>query len=324
VELKLATDTYKRKFPGAMPPGASFAAVPMREILVSNVRPTLLILLGAVAFVLLIACANVANLLLARARLRQREIAIRSAVGAGRGRIIRQLLTESVLLSLAGGAAGLILGFVGVRALLAINPGQIPRIGANGSAVALDWRVLLFTFAVAVLTGVLFGLIPALNASRSNLQATLKESGARQGTGFRHNKSRSVLVVTEMALAVVLLTGAALLIRTLIAMRGVDPGFDPHDVLAMQMSLTGPRFEKTLGVATVVREAEQQVGSIPGVVAVSMSCSLPLSGQYGLPFNIIGRPLKGKSPYTGGAEWSSVSPDFFKVFRRGIHRSYQL
>jgi putative ABC transport system permease protein len=181
--------------------------------------------------------------------------------------------------------------------------------------VVLDWRVLLFTCAVAVLTGVLFGLIPAFNASRSDLQATLKESGAWQGTGFRHNKSRSILVVTEVALALVLLAGAALLIRTLFAMRMVDPGFDSHNVLTMEMSLTGPRFEKTAGVATIIRQAEQQVESIPGVAAVSMSASLPLGGQYGLPFNIVGRPLTGKSPFTGGSEWDPVSPEFFKVFR---------
>jgi len=287
----------------------------MREVMVANVRSSLYVLLGAVCFVLLIACANVANLLLARATLRKREIAIRAAVGAGRGRIIRQLLTESVLLSVAGGAVGLVVGFVGVRALLAINPGNIPRIGEHGSAVALDWRVLAFTLLVALVTGVLFGLIPALNASRSDLQTTLKESGARTGTGFRHNKSRSILVVTEVALALVLLAGAALLIRTLVTMRMVNPGFDPHYVLTMQMSLAGPRFEKTASVAEIVRQAEQQVGSVPGVVAVAASRSLPLEGQFGLPFNIVGRPLTGKSPYTGGAEWTSVSPEFFKVFR---------
>jgi putative ABC transport system permease protein len=319
-ELGVATAAYKRKFPVSLPPKANLAAFPMQETQVSNIRPMLLILLGAVAFVLLIACANVANLLLARATLRKREIAIRAAVGAGRGRIIRQLLTESVLLSLGGGALGLALGFVGVRALLAINPGGIPRIGENGAAVTLDWRVLLFTLGVAVLTGILFGLIPALNASRSDLQSTLKESGARQGTGFRHNKSRSILVVTEVALALVLLAGAALLIRTLYAMRMVNPGFDPHNVLTMQMSLTGPRFAETAGVAAVIRQAEQQVDSIPGVVGVSISSSLPLAGQYGLPFNIIGRPPKGKSPYTGGAEWAPVSPEFFKVFRIPIRQ----
>jgi putative ABC transport system permease protein len=314
-ELKLAVPAFKREFPQALSPKASFAAVPLRDAVVGNVRPALLILLGAVCFVLLIACANVANLLLARATLRKREIAIRAAVGAGHGRIIRQLLTESVLLSIAGGALGLVLGFIGVRTLLAINPGNIPRIGKQGSAVALDWRVLLFTIGVAVVTGILFGLFPALNASRTDLHATLKESGARAGTGLRQNKSRSALVIIETALALVLLAGAALLIRTFVAMRSVDPGFDPHHVLTAEMSLTGPRFEKTAGVVQMVREAQQRVGSVPGVVAVSASIAFPLVGQPNFPFNIIGRPLTGKSPWTGLADWDSVSPEFFKVFR---------
>jgi putative ABC transport system permease protein len=314
-ELKLAVPAFKREFPQALSPRASFATVPLREVVVGNVRPALLILQGAVCFVLLIACANVASLLLARATLRKREIAIRAAVGAGHGRIIRQLLTESVLLSIAGGAVGLVLGFVGMRWLLAIDPGNIPRIGERGSAVALDWRVLLFTIGVAIVTGILFGLFPALNASRTDLHATLKESGARAGTGLRQNKSRSALVIIETALALVLLAGAALLIRTFVAMRSVDPGFDPHHILTMEMSLTGPRFEKTAGVAQMVREAQQRVGSIPGVVAVSASIAFPLVGQPNFPFNITGRPLTGKSPWTGAADWDSVSPEFFNVFR---------
>ncbi|HEY6292097.1 MAG TPA: ABC transporter permease [Terriglobia bacterium] len=318
-ELKLAADQFKRKFPGALGAQGSFTATPLRDVQVDDVRPALLILLGAVGFVLLIACANVANLLLARATIRRREIAIRAALGAGRGRVVRQLLTESVLLALAGGALGLVLGYAGVRALLAINPGNIPRIGDQGRAVALDWRVLLFTLLISVVTGIVFGLIPAFNASRSDLNATLKESGSRSGTGLRQNKARSILVVTEMALALVLLVGAALLIRTFLAMRSVDAGFDPHNVLTLRMSLTGPRFEKTAGVAQLVRDAEQRVGAIPGVVAVAATDSVPLEGGFGLPFNIEGRPT-GKSPYTGGAEWDPVSPGFFTVFRIPLRR----
>jgi putative ABC transport system permease protein len=317
-ELRIVAAAFKRKFPlfpRTMGAQVSFTARRLQDVQVSNVRTLLLVLLGAVGFVLLIACANVANLLLARATIRKRELAIRAAVGAGRGRIIRQLLTESVLLSLAGGAAGLVIGYAGVRALLAINPGNIPRIGENGSAVALDWRVLLFTVVVAVLTGILFGLIPALSASRSDLNATLKESGARSGTGLRQNKSRSALVIVEMALALVLLVGAALLIRTFVAMQMVDPGFNSHGVLTMQMSLAGDRFQKTSEVALMEREAEERVGSIPGVVKVTATCCLPLQGQYGLPFNIVGQKPTGKSPYTGGVEWAFVSPQFFSTFQ---------
>ena len=318
-ELRLAADGFGRKFPGDLGAQGSFTAAPLREVQVSGARQALLILFGAVGLVLLIACANVANLLLARATIRRREIAIRAAMGAGRRRIIRQLLTESVLLALAGGILGLGIGFTGVRALLVISPGNIPRIGQQGSAVSLDWRVLGFTLQVSLLTGIVFGLIPAFNASRSDLNATLKESGARAGAGIRQNKARSILVVTEMALAVVLLVGAALLIRTFAAMRSVDPGFDPHNVLTMQMSLLGPRFEKTAGVTQMVRDAEQRVGGIPGVLAVTATEAIPLAGGFGLPFNIEGRPT-GKSPYTGGAGWDPVSPGFFSVYRIPLRR----
>src|SRR5208282_5370776 len=172
--MKLAAEEYKRKFPGsiAMGPQDSFTAEPLRDTVIGDVRKSLLILLGAVGMVLLIACANVANLLLVRATMRKREIAIRAAMGAGRGRIIRQLLTESVLLSLGGGVFGLMLGYFGVRALLTINPGNIPRIGEQGAAITLDWRVLAFTLLVSLCTGILFGLIPAFNASQADLGLT--------------------------------------------------------------------------------------------------------------------------------------------------------
>ena len=244
VANEAAAEEFKRKFPNSLGPQDGFTAEPLRDTVVGDVRKALLVLLGAVSFVLLIACANVANLLLARATLRRREIAIRASIGAGRGRIIRQLLTESVLLSLAGGALGLVLGYAGVRALLSLNPGNIPRIGEHGSGAVLDWRVLVFTLAISFLTGILFGLIPAFNASRTDLIATLKESGSRSGTGLRHNKARSLLVIVEMTLAVVLLVGAGLMIRTFGMLRSVDPGFNAHNVLVMEMSLTGARFEK--------------------------------------------------------------------------------
>ncbi len=245
--MAAAADEFRRRFPGnaVMGPKDGFKAQPLRDAIVGDARKGLLLMFGAVGFVLLIACANVANLLLARANIRKREIAIRSALGAGRGRLIGQLLTESVMLSLAGGILGLVFGFIGVRWLLSINPGDIPRIGDNGAGpVNLDWRVLAFTFVAAVVTGILFGLVPALQSSRLDLSVTLRESGARTGSGVRHNKMRSILVVTEMALALVLLVGAALLIRTFAALRGVDPGFSAKNVLTMDMSLAGQRFEK--------------------------------------------------------------------------------
>ncbi len=292
---------------------------PLRDTIVSDVRSSLLVLVGAVSFVLLIACANVANLLLVRATGRKREFAIRAAMGAGRGRIIRQLLTESVLLSLVGGVLGLILGFVGVRALLAVSPGGIPRIGENGAAVGIDWRVLAFTLGLSVFTGILFGLFPALSASSPDLNSTLKESSNRSGTGFRQGKARSLLVISEVSLALVLLIGAALLIRTFIALRGVNPGFNPHNVLTMEMSLTGNRFTKTAGVAQMVRDGRERLSAIPGVEDSASTCCLPLEGGFGLPFIVVGRPL-GKDIATGGAGWMNASPGYFDVYKIPILR----
>jgi putative ABC transport system permease protein len=316
IAMKLAAEQFKRKFPTppVLGPKDSFTAIPLRDSVIGDVRQGLLLLFGAVGFVLLISCANVANLLLARATIRRREIAIRSAMGAARSRIIWQLLTENLLLSLAGGILGLGLGYLGVRSLLAINPGDIPRIGENGASVAMDWRVLVFTLVAAVLTGVIFGMVPALAASRSDLSNTLRESGSRTGSGVRQNKTRSILVVTEMALALILLVGAALLIRTFGALRGVDPGFDSHNILTMDMSLAGPRFTKAAAVDQLEREGRRRVESLPGVTAVALTCCLPLEGGFGLPFTIEGQPPKD-GPYTGSAAWLSGSPRYFEVFR---------
>jgi predicted permease len=241
--LQVSYSEYAHKWPDDIRGRVGFRVQPFQDAIVGGVRNSLLLLLGAVSFVLLIACANVANLLLARATGRTREIAIRAAVGAGRGRIVRQLLTESVMLSLAGGVLGVAAGYAGIRAILSLSPGNIPRIGTGGSNVSLDWRVLGFTLALSILTGILFGLVPALQSSRADVSSMLKESSHRSGTGVRHNKTLALLVTTEMALALVLLIGAALLMRTFIAIRQVNPGFDVHHVLTMRMSLTGPQFE---------------------------------------------------------------------------------
>jgi len=266
----------------------------------------------------LIACANVANLLLVRATARKREIAIRAAMGAGRGRIMCQLLTESVLLSAVGGVLGLGLGITGIRALLAVNPGNIPRIGADGSGVTADWRVVTFTIVVSLLTGVVFGLIPALQASRVDLNLTLKESSGRSGSGFRQNKARSILVVVEVALALVLLVGASLLIRSFMALRAVNPGFASHNVLTMRMSLTEPQYTKSAGVDRLIRAGVERLRTLPGVEAASTTCCVPLEGGYGLPFEIVGRPVQAQAD--NGAGWRTISPGYFDVFRIPILR----
>jgi predicted permease len=317
-QMKLAAAQFHRDYPESNPQ-QSFAVEPLRDSIVGNVRNSLFILLGSVALVLLIACANVANLLLVRATGRRREFAIRAALGAGRAHIVRQLLTESVLLSVTGGVLGLGLGFIGVRALLAISPAGLPRIGEKGAAVGLDWRVLAFTLAVSLLTGILFGLFPAFHAARTDLNSSLKESSSRSGTGFRQGKARSLLVISEVSLALVLLVGSALLIRTFLALHSVNPGFNPHNTLTLEMSLTGDRFQKTAGVAELSRQGRDRLGAIPGVESVTSGCCLPIAGQFGLPFNIIGRPpVTGKD--TPGSGWMDVSPSYFDVFRIPILR----
>jgi putative ABC transport system permease protein len=318
--LRLSSAEFTAKFPNALGQDTVFEGQPLREAVVSNVRSSLMVLVGAVSFVLLIACANVANLLLVRATGRKREIAVRAAIGAGRGRIMRQLLTESVVLSLAGGILGTILGIIGIRALLAVNTAGLPRIGQDGGLVGVDWRVLLFTLAVSLGTGILFGLIPAIQGSRADLSATLKESAGRSGTGFRQNKARSVLVVIEVALALILLIGSALLIRTAVALGGVDPGFDAEHVLTMRMSLTGPRFQTSEGVEQMVRDGVERLRSVPGVVAASATCCVPLQGGYGLPFVIVGRPLPPDGPFHGGGSWVTISPGYFDVFKIPVKR----
>jgi putative ABC transport system permease protein len=314
-QLRLAADQYRRAYgSNALPPEDGFSLVSLQESMIGDTRTPLLVLLGAVGLVLLIACANVANLLLARASSRKRELATRAALGAGRGQIIRQLLTESLTLSLTGGLLGLILGFVGVRLLLGINPGGIPRLGEDGSAVTLDLNILLFTLGVSVFTGILFGLIPAISASRPNLAATLNENGSRSSMGFRSGKLRSALVVSEMALALILVIGAALLIRTFLKLEAVDPGFETHNVLTMAMSVSGDRFQKTGLVEQVIRDGRDRLMAIPGIIDVGTTNCLPLAGGFGMSFDILGRP-KGNAPFTGGAGFYSISWSYFNAFK---------
>jgi predicted permease len=321
--IQVAAQAFRQRFPTGVAPNQSFSVQRFQDAFVSNARPTLRVLIGAVAFVLLIACANVANLLLVRATGRRQEFAIRAALGAGRARVIRQLLTESVVLALAGGAVGVALGVVGIRALLAVNTAGLPRLGQDGSLVGVDWRVLGFTLLLSIGTGLVFGLMPALQASRPDLGLTLKENAGRAGAGLRHNKARSVLVVSEVALALILLIGSALLIRTSLALRSVKPGFDADRVLTMRMSLSGPRFLKSAGVEQLVRDGAERLQALPGVEVASATCCVPLEGGYGLPFLVVGRPPQ-QGPFTGGGGWLTISPGFFETFKIPIKRGRTL
>ena len=318
-ELQASTPALRAKFPTAIGPKDVFTVATFKESLVGDTRPLLWVMLGAVGLVLLIACANVANLLLVRATGRRREIAIRAAIGAGRGRIVRQLLTESVLLSLVGGALGLALGFAGIRGLLAVNTAGLPRVGVDGVALWMDWRLLAFALGISLATGIIFGLFPAWQGSRTDLNVALKDSGGRSGTGLLQNKARAALVVSEVGLAVVLLVGAALLIRTFVALYAVDPGFDTKNVLTMQTLMTGPKYQTTARVVEAARDAVERMRAVPGVLAAAATDFLPLRVQAGGPFNIIGRPPV-QGAFSGDAAWSPVGPGFFEAFKIPVKR----
>lgn len=319
--LQRSTAAFRRAFPGAIAQDASFSVVRLADAIVADAKLALLALFGAVCFVLLMACANVASLLLARATARRREIAIRAAVGASRSRIMCQLLTESVILALGGGVLGLALGMAGIRSLLMVDTAALPpRLWADGSMVALlDWRVLLFTVGVSAGTGVLFGVLPALSAASVDLTVALKEGSGRAAAGVRQNRGRSLLVVTEMALAVVLLVGSGLLMRSVVKLRRVDPGFDANNVLVASMSLTGKRFLTSGGVEQAVDQSVERIRTMPGVENASAAFGVPLQGSYSAPFTIVGRPIP-RGDRHGDAGWVSASPGYFEVMRIPVRR----
>ena len=278
------------------------------ELVVGDIRPALLVLLGAVTFVLLIACANVANLMLARAASRQKEIALRTALGASRLRVTRQLLTESVLLALVGGGAGLLLAMWGVDLLVKVNEDKIPR----AHEIGLDPYVLGFTLGVSLLTGILFGLVPAFQASKIDLNDTLKEGGRAGKAGMRRG-ARGLLVVAEVALAVVLLIGAGLLIRSFLHLQQVNPGFQPANVLALQFSLPTLKYAERPQRDAFTRQMLEQVRALPGVKSAAAITVLPMSGQdQSGSFSIEGRPLPQGQTMPHGARWVA-STDYFQT-----------
>jgi len=318
-QMKIVGERFRRANPMWMDKTESVAVVPLQEAQVGDVKLPLMILLGAVGFVLLIACANVANLQLARAATRQREMAIRTAIGANRLRIVSQLLTESVMLAVAGGILGFLIGAWGVRALLAIAPGNLPHITDSTHAAtavsALDWRVLGFTLSISLATGILFGLFPAVHVSRLDVNSALRETSGRSGTGRHQNRARGFLVVSEIALAVVLLVGAALMIRTFASLRSVNPGFDPYNVLTLQTSLSSGRYDATAKVDNLVRQMTPRLESLPGVQSAASALMLPIEGGIDMPFNIAGKPPAKGDMYNGDEQWRSVSAHYFSAFK---------
>ncbi len=289
--------------------GLTFASTSLREVIVGDVRRPLFVMLGAVGFVLLVACANVANLLLARGSARHGELSLRAAVGAGRSRLIRQLVTESVLLGMIGGALGLGLAYLGTQALIAARPADLPRI----DEIQLNGTVVLFTLGAALFTSLIFGLIPAMQATNEHLLRGLQESGRSSGGGRRTQRLRSTLVIAEMALAVILLTGAGLLIRSFIALTQVNPGFKPDGAITLRLTFQGADYQGGEQVRNRVEQLLTRVRELPQVTAVAAGSILPLGGLGALnDFAVEGAPPPPPEVNQEIAV-ASATPDYFKA-----------
>ncbi|HET7565036.1 MAG TPA: ABC transporter permease, partial [Gemmatimonadaceae bacterium] len=304
-------------FPWSMPAtyGRKATVVPLQADIVGSVRPMLLILLGAVGLVLLIACVNVANLMLVRTAARRRELAIRTALGAGARRLVRQLLTESVLLASLGGTVGLGLAFAGVRTLTALLPADTPRVAEIG----IDGKVLGVTLVIALATGLAFGLVPALRAGRSDAHDALKEGGRGSSAGASRRRLNSLLVATEVALAVVLVTGAGLLMRSFWRLLQVDPGFRSEHVISATVAPPTFRYRTDVERRLFYAQLLQRVGELPGVSTAAVTTNLPFGGRnYSSVFMIDGQPNPAKTGNWPLADaGATVSPDYLRTL--GIH-----
>ena len=312
-EIAAVTGLLELQYPGT---NRHVRVTPLKENVVGKVETPLLIVLCGVGFVLLIACANVAHMLLARTADRQREIAVRTALGAGRGRVMAQFLTENLLLAALGATAGLLLALWGVRALVALSPADIPRV----DSVAMDGRAILFLLAITVVTAALFGLVPAMQATAGNLSAALKEGGRGGSDGVRRNRLRGFLVASEFALAFMLLIGAGLMIRSFFALQAVNPGFDPHHVLSLVVSVAGSREAPEGRREVFYRELLERVRNVPGVESAGAINHLPLAGDlWGWNFTIEGRPQPrpGDEPL---AVYRVAMPGYFETMRLPILR----
>ena len=307
-EIATLGTTLERQYPRENT-DVGLTTFPLQEALVGDLRPALLVLIGAVGFVLLIACANVANLLLARAAARETELAVRTAMGAGRGRLVRQLLTESLVLGTLGGLAGLLIAFWGCDALVALQPDGIPRL----NEIAIDRNVVLFTGGIALVTGLFFGAIPAIQMTRGSLAASLKEGGRGNMAAHGSARMRAALVVAEMGLAVMLLAGAGLLIKSFGRLQAVDPGFQPDQTLSFELSLPRTTYEQDAQVAAFYDRLLDRVRSLPGVRSAGAVMGLPLSGmRFNISFRVQGRPdaAPGQEP---AMEVRVATADYFRT-----------
>ena len=312
-EIAAVTAHLEQQFPGT---NRGITVQPLKDKVVGRVETPLLVLLVAVALVLLIACANVAHMLLARGASRRREIGIRAALGATRARLLGQLLSESVLLALGGGLAGLALALWGIRALAAAAPSSIPR----AAMVSVDGRALLAAVAITFATALLFGLLPAVRATQIDLVEAFKDGDRASSEGRKRGRLRSVLVASEFALALVLLVGAGLMIRTVVALGHVDPGFDPRGVMTMTVSVTGTSEGDTASIQSLYEQLLPSIRALPRVESASWINHLPIAGdEWGLSFNIEGRP-KPKPGDSPTATYRVVFPGYFRTMRIPILR----
>ncbi|MFI4942123.1 MAG: ABC transporter permease [Burkholderiales bacterium] len=317
-ELDAITRALVAEHPTDYDSRTSVLVEPLAQRIVGRTQTPLWILFGAVGFVLLIACANVANLLLARAAGRGRELALRTALGASRARLVKQLLVESLLIAAVGGALGVLLAVWGTSLLVSVGPREIPRL----EEVGIDWSVLAFSLAVTLGTGVLFGLVPALRASRVEPSATLKEGGRALDSGARHGL-RSALVASELALAFVLVVGTALLGKSFLRLVQVDPGFDPRGVVTMGVHLWGERYQKAEAEVGFYRQVMEELRARPGVEAVGMVSTIPFDGFDQRGFHIQDRPLANPSE-APSVDHYSVTPDYLRVMRIPLKRGRML
>jgi putative ABC transport system permease protein len=306
----------RKDYPDHVDDHETAAVVSYKDRLVGDTKQPLLLLLGAVGFVLLIACANVTNLLLSRAAARSREMSVRAALGAGRFRLIRQLLTESLLLAGAGAALGLLLAHFGLKSLLTLVPDSLPR----ASEIRIDPLALLFTLGVAGAAGIVFGLAPALNAGRLNLANALREGSGRTSGAASTARLRNLLVVSEIALSLILLIGAALLIRTFANLSNENLGFDPQNVLTLRVSMNGPRYLTTAETERFFRQVFERLRQIPGVESAAYVTTLPTEICGDLPFQIEGR----RENAWGSANYKHVTPDFFRTMAVPLRQGRQI